>query len=99
MNGQKTGNILAIAAYLVWGALPLYWALLDSVPPLVVLAFRVLCSMLFLMPILLFAKWRDEIKRVFTDRRRMLKAVAAGLLVFANWGLFIWGWNRGCMSR
>lgn len=95
MNGQKTGNILAIAAYLVWGALPLYWALLDSVPPLVVLAFRVLCSMFFLMPILLFAKWRDEIKRVFTDRRRMLKAVAAGLLVFANWGLFIWGLEQG----
>ena len=95
MNGQKTGNILAVAAYLVWGALPLYWALLDSVPPLVVLAFRVLCSMLLLAPILLFAKWRGEIKRVLTDRRRTLKAVAAGILVFANWGLFIWGLEQG----
>ena len=95
MNGQKTGNILAVAAYLVWGALPLYWALLDSVPPLVVLAFRVLCSMLLLAPILLFAKWRGEIKRVLTDRRKMLKAVAAGLLVFFNWGLFIWGLEQG----
>jgi chloramphenicol-sensitive protein RarD len=95
MNGQKTGNTLAIAAYLVWGALPLYWALLDSVPPLVVLAFRVLCSMLLLMPILLFAKWRSEIKRVLTDRRRTLKAVTAGLLIFANWGLFIWGLEQG----
>jgi len=95
MNGQKTVNILAVAAYLVWGALPLYWALLDSVPPLVVLAFRVLCSMLLLAPILLFAKRRGEIKRVLTDRRRTLKAVAAGLLVFANWGLFIWGLEQG----
>ena len=95
MNGQKTGNILAVAAYLVWGALPLYWALLDSVPPLVVLAFRVLCSVLLLAPILLFAKWRGEIMRVLTDRRRTLKAVTAGLLIFANWGLFIWGLEQG----
>ena len=95
MNGQKTGNILAVAAYLVWGALPLYWALLDSVPPLVVLAFRVLCSMLLLVPILLFEKWRSEIKRVLADRRKTLKAIAAGLLIFANWGLFIWGLEQG----
>jgi chloramphenicol-sensitive protein RarD len=95
MNGQKTGNILAIAAYLVWGALPLYWALLDSVPPLVVLAFRVLFSLALLSPILLFAKWRSEVKRVLADRRRTLKAVVAGLLIFLNWGLFIWGLEQG----
>jgi chloramphenicol-sensitive protein RarD len=95
MNGQKTGNILAIAAYLVWGALPLYWALLDSVPPLVVLAFRVLCSLALLTPILFFAKWRAEVKRVLTDRRKTVKAIGAGLLIFANWGLFIWGLEQG----
>jgi len=94
-NGRKTGNILAISSYLIWGALPLYWALLDSVNPLVVLAFRVLFSLALLMPILLFAKWRGELKRVLTDRRKTLKALAAGLLIFFNWGLFIWGLEQG----
>ncbi len=95
MNKQKAGNIAAIAAYLIWGALPLYWALLDSVPPLVVLAFRVLFSLALLSPILFFARWRGEVKRVLADRRSTMKAIAAGLLIFANWGLFIWGLEQG----
>jgi chloramphenicol-sensitive protein RarD len=95
MNGQKTGNLLAISSYLIWGALPLYWALLDSVNPLVVLAYRVLFSLALLSPILLFVKWRGEVKRVLTDRRKTLKALVAGLLIFANWGLFIWGLEQG----
>ena len=95
MNGQKTGNIMAIVSYLVWGALPLYWALLNSVPPLMVLAFRVLFSLALILPILFFAKWRGEVKRVLADRRRTLKAVAAGLLIFLNWGLYIWGLEQG----
>lgn len=94
-DGQKTGNILAIASYMIWGALPLYWALLNSVHPLVVLAYRVLFSLALLSPILLFAKWRGEVKRILTDRRRTLKSLAAGLLIFLNWGLYIWGLEQG----
>jgi chloramphenicol-sensitive protein RarD len=95
MNGQKTGNTLAIVAYLVWGALPLYWALLDHVHPFVVLAFRVLASLALLSPILLFARWRGELARALTNRKSALKALAAGLLIFFNWGLFIWGLEQG----
>lgn len=95
MNKQLSGNLAAISSYVIWGALPLYWALLDNVPPLVVLAFRVLASLALLSPILFFAKWRGEVKRVLTDRRSALKALAAGLLIFSNWGLFIWGLEQG----
>ena len=95
MSKQLTGNLAALAAYLIWGALPLYWGLLNSVPPFVVLAFRVLFSLILLAVILFFGRWRGEIKRVISDKKRTLKALAASLLIFANWALFIWGLAQG----
>ena len=95
MNKQFVGNIVAVIAYLVWGALPLYWGLLDAVPPFVVLAFRVVFSLLLLSVILFFSHWRAAIKRVLTNRKRTLMALAASMLIFANWALFIWGLAQG----
>lgn len=95
MKRQLSGNIAAVAAYVLWGALPLYWGLLDAVSPFVVLSFRVLTSLLLLSPILLFARWRGEIRRVLSNRAAALKALAASLLIFFNWGLFIWGLSQG----
>ncbi len=95
MSRQLTGNLAALAAYLIWGALPLYWGLLNCVQPFMVLAFRVLFSLLLLAAILLFARWRREIKRVLSDKKRTLRVLAASLLIFSNWALFIWGLAQG----
>ena len=95
MNKQFSGNMAAVVAYVVWGALPLYWGLLDAVPPFVVLAFRVVFSLLFLSVILFFSRWREAVKRVLTNRKRTLLALAASMLIFANWAMFIWGLAQG----
>lgn len=95
MKKQFSGNLAAIAAFVVWGALPLYWGLLDSVPPFLVLAYRVLFSLLMLSVILFSGHRREEIRRVLTNRKRVLLALAASLLIFSNWALFIWGLAQG----
>lgn len=95
MNKQSVGNIAAVTAYLVWGALPLYWGLLGTVPPFVVLAFRVIFSLLMLSVILFFGRWRREIKRVLASRKRTLLALAASMLILSNWAMFIWGLSQG----
>ena len=95
MNKQVSGNIAAIAAFVVWGALPLYWGLLEAVSPFLVLAYRVVFSLLLLSVILLFSRWRKEIRRVLSNRKRALTSLAASLLVFSNWALFIWGLDQG----
>ncbi len=95
MNKQFSGNVAAVVAYVIWGALPLYWGLLDAVPPLLVLAFRIVFSLLLLSVILFFSRWRQAVKRVLTNRKRTLMALAASLLIFANWAMFIWGLAQG----
>jgi chloramphenicol-sensitive protein RarD len=48
MNKSQRGYALVIAAYITWGVLPIYWALLSHISPLTVMLHRVLWSMVLL---------------------------------------------------
>ena len=51
-NNSSVGYASVLAAYALWGVLPIYWHALASVPPPVVLFQRVFWSLLFLALIL-----------------------------------------------
>lgn len=95
-NSQKlSGSIFAAAAYIIWGALPLYWMLLNNVQPFVVVSFRVLFSMAFLSVILFFSAERKEIRLVFTNKKLLFKFIASSVTIFINWSMFIFGISMG----
>jgi chloramphenicol-sensitive protein RarD len=52
-NEQLAGVASAAGAYVLWGILPLYWKLVDSVPSLEIMAHRVAWSLLFMALIVL----------------------------------------------
>lgn len=85
----------AIMAYLIWGLLPVYWKALDAVPPVEILAHRIVWSLFFLLLVL---RWRGELgalRRLITQGRSLRHhGVAAGLLS-ANWLIYIHGVNSG----
>ena len=58
MNGTKTGTgfFFALAAFFLWGILPLYWKLLITVDSLHILAFRILFSLVLVWIILTVQK-------------------------------------------
>ena len=47
MRSQR-GILAGFAAYLIWGLLPIFWKSLDTVPPLEILANRIIWSLAFL---------------------------------------------------
>jgi chloramphenicol-sensitive protein RarD len=94
-NRRTAGNIAAAAAYLLWGVLPLYWMLLNSVQPLLTVSFRVLFSTVFLSVILFSSAQRKELRSVFADKKLLLKFAASSALIFLNWTLFVWGVAAG----
>lgn len=47
MNEERIGILYGFSAYLLWGFLPLYWKLVESVPAWEVLAHRVIWSFVF----------------------------------------------------
>lgn len=88
------GSGLLLGAYLLWGALTIYWKLLDTVSAYEILAHRVIWCFLFVNIVLLLkgqfnSSWQ-EIKIVLSSGRSALAMIAASLLISLNWFTYIW---------
>ncbi len=87
----RRGTLLAAAAYLLWGAFPLYFPLLLPSGALEVLAHRVLWS-LAVVAVLVVALGRTApVREVLRDRRRLTRLAVAAVLIGVNWGTYIYG--------
>lgn len=85
-----SGLLAASAAYLLWGVLPVFWKLLGAVPPLEVLANRVLWSLLFTLALLAALGRTNELRAALRSPRERRGLGAASLFIALNWGIFIW---------
>jgi chloramphenicol-sensitive protein RarD len=90
MTKFNKGLLFGISAYLIWGALPLYWKLVEDAGAYEILAHRGIWSLL--LCVLLLAL-RKQIKSAFVmvraSRTLSLLLLASGLLTI-NWGVYIW---------
>jgi chloramphenicol-sensitive protein RarD len=90
VNGFWAG----VAAYTIWGLVPIYWKLLKHVPAIQVLGHRIVWSLAVLL-ILVAARRRGRPGFSNVSRRVVgLYAVAAALIA-ANWFLYIFAVNAG----
>jgi chloramphenicol-sensitive protein RarD len=87
--------LYALAAYGSWGLIPLYWKTLKSVPSAQVVAHRSLWALLVLVLLLSLRGRLAEVLRAFRNGRQALLLAASGLLLAANWLVFIWAVNTG----
>lgn len=94
MNNKKTaGVIYAVASYGLWGILPLYWKLVDSVFPIEILANRIVWAFVFTIIIIAVTKQWHELKAIVRDKKQMFYIFMASILITINWGLYIWAVN------
>jgi chloramphenicol-sensitive protein RarD len=83
------GTLYAFFAYLLWGFMPFYWKWLGSVSAVELFAHRVVWAAV-LAAILVLLTQRRELRRALSDRRAVLVSSFAGILVGANWLLYVW---------
>nr|WP_289037707.1 EamA family transporter RarD [uncultured Allobacillus sp.] len=99
MNEERIGILYGFSAYLLWGFLPLYWKLVESVPAWEVLAHRVIWSFVFMLCFILFIRrwqlFKEESKYVFSYWKRWLGILVASILISLNWVTYIWAVNAG----
>ena len=91
---MNTGILSAALAFLCWGLFPLYFHAIGDVPPLQILAHRMVWSLLFLVIVLAVRRqwaWLGLVRqpRVFGS------FVASALLLSINWLIYIWAVNNG----
>lgn len=99
MENYKQGIFFGLAAYVLWGILPVYWKALELVSPFEILSSRFMWSCVFVFLLIIFQKkwplFAKEVKQVFRNVKTGAAMVAAGITISFNWGTFIWAVNNG----
>ncbi|WP_079710529.1 EamA family transporter RarD [Paraliobacillus ryukyuensis] len=94
---KQIGILSAAGAYLLWGVLPIYWKSINMVPPVTVLAHRVVWSFVFMLILLLILnKWQSfiqECKAILSNKKKWIGLIFSSLVISVNWLLFIWAVN------
>lgn len=91
----RSGVSLGLTAYLMWGAFPLYFQLMDRSGPLEIVAHRALWSLVFcLLALTVLRRWA-QVRTAVGDRRLVGVLAGGGLLVAVNWTLYVWGVTTG----
>ncbi len=86
----RSGLFAAMAAYGLWGFLPLYFQFLGDMPPLVILAHRILWSVpTALILVIAAGKWA-EFSGLLRRPQMLLTLLASSLAIATNWTIYIW---------
>jgi len=87
---SRRGIWYAVAAWIVWGLSPIFWNLVPDIGATMLLLHRILWSVVVLAVVLaITGQWRLVRSSYRTLRSRVL-TIAAALLVFTNWSVFLW---------
>jgi chloramphenicol-sensitive protein RarD len=89
LSEETAGILFASAAYVLWGMFPLYWRLLDAVPPLEIAIHRILWCALFVgAATLLRGRW-GHVWGIACTGRLIRALTISSLLIAANWTIYI----------
>ena len=89
--GSNEGGLpYAVAAYGIWGFVPLFFKLISSVPPVEVLAQRIIWSLPLCFLIMLFRRQIGEYLAALKDWRTLRLLLASSLLIAVNWLVYIY---------
>jgi len=89
MSESVKGIAAMLGACTIWGLSPLYYKLLDHVPPIEVLAHRTLWSCVFFACVLLVQGRLGLVRLALSGRRDALVVGFAALMISTNWFFFI----------
>lgn len=84
------GGLAAAATFLLWGILPIYWKELDRVPPLEVVAHRLMWTSILLVTLLALTGRLGIYRTEFSSAPQVLSHVMRAFLLAVNWLVYIW---------
>jgi chloramphenicol-sensitive protein RarD len=93
MDPAVSGVLYALAAFLLWGAAPLFFKALQPAMPLEILSHRVLWSLLLMVALVLAMRDPRDVVRALSSTGRVGIFMVTTCLVTTNWLLFIWAVN------
>ena len=88
---NRAGLASAIAAYTLWGGLPLYFLLLAPTGPFELVAARIVFSLAFCALLLTVTRAWKRFARLLVTPRISFTMALAGVLIYINWQTYVYG--------
>jgi chloramphenicol-sensitive protein RarD len=93
--GSNRGFPLGLAAYALWGVLPLYFKAIADVSPVDIVAHRVLWSLPFLGILIALGRGWSEVRAAARERKTVGILALTALLIGGNWLLYVYAVTSG----
>lgn len=97
-HARRTGMMVALSTYLIWGILPLYWNLLARAEANEILAHRIVWSFFFMVIVLIVTKrwqsFKEDCRTLWADKKRGAILLMAAFVISLNWLTYIWAVNH-----
>lgn len=90
-----SGFLYALTAYLLWGFLPLYMKALAHIPPVEVIAHRVLWSVPIAVAVLWWTGRTADLRAALKSPRLLGMGAMTAALISVNWGIYVWAIGSG----
>lgn len=91
----RAGLLFGLAAYGLWGVLPIYFKMLKAVPSLDIVAHRIVWSLVVLAVFVTVARAWDQVGAAFRNRKTLAILFLTALLIGNNWLLYVYAINTG----
>lgn len=86
---------LALAAYVLWGGLPIYFKALEAVPTGEVIAHRIVWSVPVALAVLVWLGRTADLRRALVSPRMLGMGLMTSALIAVNWGIYVWAVQSG----
>ena len=94
-KGSRRGFGYGVAAYGLWGVLPLYFKAIARIPAVDIVAHRVLWSLPFLAVLIAIGKGWDKVRAAVRDPKTLGILAITALLIGGNWLLYVYAVTSG----
>ncbi|HEU5285371.1 MAG TPA: EamA family transporter RarD [Sphingomicrobium sp.] len=91
----RRGFLFGVAAYGLWGVLPIYFKAIAAVAAVDIVAHRVLWSLPFLALLLFLGRGWGEVVQAVRRRKTLVLLLCTAVLIATNWLLYVYAVTSG----
>jgi len=91
----RIGLFCGLGAYAAWGVLPVYFKALASVSPMLIVAHRIVWSLVALVVLVTLLKGWPAVRDAARNRKALATLALTATLIAVNWLLYVYAINSG----
>ena len=91
----RAGLLYGLAAYGLWGVMPIYFKWLQAVPSIDIVAHRIVWSLAALVIFVTLARVWDQVRGAIANRKTLLILLLTSVLIGTNWLFYVYAINSG----